>query len=215
MYRLVFLDGPNKGRRITVKQGDVLIGADADSAIRLDHPSVIGRHALLEQRNGGIYLKALSALGPVQVNGQTVREHRLASGEEFAIGAMTFLYQSPEPAAVKTGRRRTSKFHRLTVTGVGLILLLQVVIVLGLIIYWRLDPIKDSIEEETSAERSVNQDVLRERLLLQCQVPRYLAPTDVVITNRFTAVPPWVVTPLIEQGSKVFNRTDDETTHVQ
>jgi hypothetical protein len=66
MYRLVFLTGPHQGRRLAVQKGDLVIGHDADCHVQLHDPAVASRHAILEQRPDGFFIKAIRSRGRAQ-----------------------------------------------------------------------------------------------------------------------------------------------------
>lgn len=186
MYRLVFLSGPTKGRRITIEEGDVVIGSDPDSHVELSASSVLGKHAILEERPKGIYIKALVEGAPLQVNDIPVIDVRLKHSDEIHVGDVRLLFQTPigpEPVL----KRRRSKFHGLTFSAVILILFAQLIILAGLFIFWRVDPIPDAAPPPlTAAERA---ERLQRRLLTWSQ-QQAEQPADF-----FRYTPEWIVTP--------------------
>ncbi len=72
----------------------ITIGRGPDNAIRLDDPSVSGRHAQL-QRVGDIYrLKDLDSTNGTSVNGQKVNETALRFGDRLRFGKVEALFES-------------------------------------------------------------------------------------------------------------------------
>ncbi len=72
----------------------ITIGRGPDNAIRLDDPSVSGRHAQL-QRVGDIYrLKDLGSTNGTSVDGQKVNETALRFGDRLRFGKVEALFES-------------------------------------------------------------------------------------------------------------------------
>lgn len=147
MYRLVFLTGPHQGRRLAVQKGDLVIGHNADCHVQLHGPAVASRHAILEQRPDGFFIKAIDPAGALSVNGVETREERLKHGDEIDIAGERLLFQLFEGDGGPQ-KRRSGKFHGLTFVAVTAILLLQILILAGLFIFWRMDPIHIPVVEE-------------------------------------------------------------------
>jgi hypothetical protein len=130
MYRLIFLNGKFKGKRLTIQQGAILIGRDPECQIDLDDDDEVSRHhALIETRGGSPVIRDLGATNTVQVNQQVVKEHRLKSGDRIEIGRTIIEYQSGTSTAPPRHRRRFSKMQATAFGAIGLIVLLQVVFV--------------------------------------------------------------------------------------
>ena len=183
MYRLVLLNGPQQGRRVAVPQGDVLIGRDEGCRLRLEHPSVCPRHAVLERRPAGFFIRALDPAGRLSVNDRATSEQRLEHGDEIDVGDERLLFQLAETDPVPA-RRRVGKFHGLTFLSISLILVLQVLIVAGLILFWWMDPIAT---EPADADYAEELAILRER-----------APATLEAGGGFRLLPLWFVTPVFE-----------------
>jgi hypothetical protein len=141
MYRLTFLSGTKSGQSLTVNQRDFLIGRDADCHLRLLDATVMGRHALIEERADACLIRLLTAPGEVKVNHQTVTQAQLFNGDEIDIGIDRFLFATSK--RLTATRRRRSKFHGLTFLSVATILALQAVVLAGLFLFWYIDPIVD------------------------------------------------------------------------
>jgi len=72
----------------------IAIGRGPDNAIRLEDPSVSGRHAQL-QRVGDIYrLKDLDSTNGTLVNGQKINETALRFGDRIRFGKIEALFES-------------------------------------------------------------------------------------------------------------------------
>jgi len=131
MYRLIFLNGKFKGKRLTIQQGAILIGRDPECQIDLDDDDEVSRHhALIESRGGSPIIRDLGATNTVQVNQQPVKEHRLRSGDRIEVGRTIIEYQSGTSTAPPRHRRRFSKMQATSFGAIGLIVLLQIVFVI-------------------------------------------------------------------------------------
>ncbi len=125
MYRLIFLNGRHKGRRVAVQQGALLIGRDPACQLDLaEDEQVSHRHAVLEQRGGAIWIKDLGALNRTEVNGQPVEEAQLKPGDRIEIGRTQFEFQLIETAP-SGSRRRISQVQVLTFVAIGLVFAVQ------------------------------------------------------------------------------------------
>ena len=210
MYRLVFLTGSLKGRRLTVQQGDVLIGRDRDCHLRMHHPSVLGRHAMLEQRGGGCYIRSLDATAFLRVNDQPVRDRRLVHGDEIDIGEERLLFQQAEGKPVLQ-KRRVSKFHGLTYMAVSAIILLQILVITGLVLLWHVDPIEIPMEDSDVEQQEEKEEpehdapdeeleLLRELAQEREQEQEWGEESDKqpALKTPFSLLPEWHVTPVWE-----------------
>ncbi len=129
MYRLFFLNGGLKGRRVTVQQGSLLIGRDASCAINLSDDDLVAHHHVqLDMRKDGVWLRDLDTMTPATVNGESVSEIKLRAGDVIQVGNTQIEFQ-PVSMAPVSPRRRRSRLHALTVLAVGGILLLEVVFI--------------------------------------------------------------------------------------
>ncbi len=183
MYRIVFLTGSKQGRRITVEKGDLLIGSNADAHLRIQDLTVQPRHAVIEQRSTGYWLRAETEGHALRINDQPVVESQLAHGDEIDIGSQRLLFQltGGNPSATK---RRRSKFHGMTFVAVWTLLLIQVLILAGLFAFWRIDPIPDSHPQIS--------DMLQQRL------EEFSANQADNLLEPFQLIPEWIVTPVWE-----------------
>lgn len=93
MYRLIFQS--REPARPTFTGGDtpVVLGRDASCAVRLADGGVSDRHAQIDRRADGYYLRDLDSANGIRVNGQRVTEQRLAGGDEIELGAVGFKFE--------------------------------------------------------------------------------------------------------------------------
>ena len=125
MYRLIFLNGNLKGRRLAVQQGALLIGRDSSCQLDLQEDDQVShQHALLEQRNDGVWIKDLGATNRTEVNGQPVEEVRLNPGDRIEIGHTQLEFQIIETQP-ETSRRRVSMVQVLTFVAIGVVFTVQ------------------------------------------------------------------------------------------
>ncbi len=174
MYRLVYLTGPRQGRRVTVQEGDVLLGTATDCPIRLVHPTVAPQHAVLQFRPGGVYLRQLATGTALTINGQPVTEQQLVHGDEIGLANERLLFQLADSPS--TPPRRVGWTHRLAQLAIGGVLLAQLLVIVGLLVYHRWDPI---IVRERDPERV--EELLGERLQRHAEVH----------DDRFDPTGPW------------------------
>lgn len=128
MFKIIFIDGKLKGRRLTVRQGRVRIGRGVDCAIRLADPAAADRHAELEERNGTVVVRNLDAVTGTTVNGvrMAAPEQELGALDEVRIGSTGFRIESAATAAPPAaGGRRTGTLQALTYASMLVILVLQ------------------------------------------------------------------------------------------
>ena len=126
MYRLIFLTGSMKGRRLAVQQGSLLIGRDPSCQLDLaDDDEVSRQHAIIEQRPDGDYVRDLGPTNPTEVNGKPIKEWKLRQDDKIEVGRTVMQYQVIDE--YKSGARRSvSLLHMLTVGAIALLLLGQV-----------------------------------------------------------------------------------------
>jgi hypothetical protein len=128
MYRLIFQSGPQRGRRVVIRQGPVILGRHPDAALRLPEPEVALQHALLEdQPGGGVLLRRLGAEGTVLVNQQSVATAELRDSDLIAIGPHVLQFQSGQAPAAQSGGRRLGILQTVTLLAVGLLLAGQMI----------------------------------------------------------------------------------------
>lgn len=126
MYRLLFINGDMKGRRLTIKQGDLLFGSGEECHVRLqEDEKVAGQHAVIEYQHGQANLRDLGAAHKAQVNDRPVLRHRLEHGDRIAIGETIMEFHAPGAKAPPHLRRRFSKMQATSIAAISGIVLLQ------------------------------------------------------------------------------------------
>lgn len=124
MYRLVFLNGKDKGRRLAIREAIITVGRDPDCFLRLSDDEVSRKHAVIEQREDGVYLKDLDATNPTLVNDVPVKETRLHHGDSIEFGNTILQFQTiADPAASEA--RRSSRTEELATAAVVLIIMAE------------------------------------------------------------------------------------------
>ncbi|MEO8433276.1 MAG: sigma 54-interacting transcriptional regulator [Pyrinomonadaceae bacterium] len=100
--RLIALSGSARGTTFALSDGEVLIGRDADSTVRLNHPSVSRRHCLIKRVGNEFHISDLDSYNGTFVNGVPITGRELAHGDQVALGDIVFLFlaHEGEPGAV-------------------------------------------------------------------------------------------------------------------
>ena len=197
---------------MAVQKGDLVIGHDPDCHVQLHDPSVASHHAILEQRPDGFFVKAIDPVGVLSVTGVETREERLKHGDEIGVAGERLHFQLFEGDGGPQ-KRRSGKFHGLTFVAVTAILILQILILAGLFIFWRVDPIHIPVVEEVdeleeAPETAMTDEeaaILERRLRARADVPQApsvemdergdLRPAPVA---SFDLIDVWMVTPEYE-----------------
>lgn len=74
----------------------IVLGSSADCGVRLDEPGVDPKHAEIRQAGGdALVLRDLGSTSGTLLNGESVDEAPLASGDEIRIGTCRFMLQAP------------------------------------------------------------------------------------------------------------------------
>ncbi|MCX7008736.1 MAG: FHA domain-containing protein [Kiritimatiellaeota bacterium] len=208
MYRLIFQNGPQRGRRVAIRQGPVILGRHPDAALRLPEPEVALQHALLEdQPDGGVRLRRLTAGALICVNRQEVETADLRDGDVIEIGPHVLQFSSAgAEARIKPTGRRVGGLQLLTLGAVGLLLVGQLIFLFVV----SLTPPKPTVVAAAdtnaptvaavSAPTSTPQVITATNLL--AQVPTQLPPRVVSIP---TAVPVRVASVMPPQDNATSN----------
>ena len=106
MYRLLFQNRASSEEPVIVDLSSFAIGRDATCQLRLYEDGVVDRHALIERRADGYYIRDLDSPTGVYVNDQLVAQRRLVSGDELEIGAARLRFEIVH--GVPSGQRRRS-----------------------------------------------------------------------------------------------------------
>ncbi len=84
--KLRIVGGRGRGAEHELREERVLVGSDPGCAVVLADDGVLGRHAVLERRNGTWTLRALDTGRPIAAAGRLVQEMRLEHGATFSLG---------------------------------------------------------------------------------------------------------------------------------
>jgi len=101
LFRLVILNGPRRGERITVPIEPLVIGRAPTCGLVLDDPEVAAEHALLEHFQGGLLVRDLGTMNRILVNKREVVREILKHGDVLEIGRTQILVQAFVQAEVK------------------------------------------------------------------------------------------------------------------
>jgi len=93
MYRLQFLNPSAPREPVVISQSAVTIGRDSSCDVQLADNGVADRHARIERRRDGYYFCNLDEANGSSVNGQHVRDRRLAGGDELEIGGARLRFE--------------------------------------------------------------------------------------------------------------------------
>ncbi|RJR49622.1 MAG: FHA domain-containing protein [Desulfobacteraceae bacterium] len=99
--RLVLTRENGESQAFRLDQRQVLIGRSAEARIVLHHAGVSGKHCLVEERDGGVFVTNLSKVNPIRVNDRFISEERLYGGDRLKIGPFTLTYVSDRPEDVR------------------------------------------------------------------------------------------------------------------
>jgi pSer/pThr/pTyr-binding forkhead associated (FHA) protein len=78
--------GPNAGSTFLLANDVTSVGRGTEGDVFLDDITVSRKHAVVERRTDGWYVRDLGSLNGTYVNGEQVDETKLASGDEVQIG---------------------------------------------------------------------------------------------------------------------------------
>lgn len=131
MYALHILSGPWKGKRVTVREPNLVIGRDAECHLRLPDDEISRKHAVIEERPDGLAIRDLGSLNGFQINQQTVREARLQDGALLEIGR-TRLQFRVATAQAGPSRRRVGWLQGWTAVAVAAVLVGQFLLLVAL-----------------------------------------------------------------------------------
>lgn len=100
IYRLIILNGPCTGQRITVETRPMSIGRAADADVVLHDPEVADHHASMEHTANGLSIRDLGSMAGILINGRECRVAALKHGDEIEVGRTRLLVQAIVPADV-------------------------------------------------------------------------------------------------------------------
>jgi len=127
MYRLVFLNGRMKGRRVAVQQGSIVIGRDPQCHIDIAHDDEVSRnHAVIEQRPEGVFIKDVGAMNRTEVNGKQVTEARLSHGDKIELGRTQIEFQAIEASSSSGTKRVLNRAQVFAFAAIAVVILVQI-----------------------------------------------------------------------------------------
>ena len=136
MYQLAFLSGSLKGTRRDIQRRTVTLGSDLSCEIWLSDEQVAPRHAQLEVRAEGIFVRALAPDAPVRMGGLETSEARVSDGDVIEIGPVRVEYHAEHRALA----RRWARALAMLAAGGGL--------AAAGVLYLREHPLTGGTEEE-------------------------------------------------------------------
>lgn len=114
LYRLIVLNGPLKGERITIDAEPMTIGRDKKCEIHIPDDEVALHHAQFEHRGSELFIHDLGSMNKVILNKREVQDTRLKHGDIVELGRTRLLvqaivqaevHQSPGQQPAERGRR--------------------------------------------------------------------------------------------------------------
>lgn len=125
-YKPVFLyveRGPGQGQLVQVRQGQLVIGRASVSELRLQHPSISRRHAMVTRVAEQFYVKDLGSQNGTFVNKQRIAtEIEIFPGDTIAMGNAVLKLRGPlkkgEEAGIKPAPAKHAKNKTPTKTAV-------------------------------------------------------------------------------------------------
>ena len=81
------------GRRVTVGSDALVIGRLPECEVVLPDSNVSRRHSELRRKGDGVFVTDLGSTNGTRVNGNPVREHLLASGDEISVGSTKLVFE--------------------------------------------------------------------------------------------------------------------------
>ncbi len=134
LYRLAFLTGPFKGKRMSVQQASVTIGRAPECPILIPDDEISWTHAVIEQKEDGIHVRDLGSMNGVMVNNQLVRDALLKNGDVIEIGKSSFQFKAggqDEPKEIY----RVSRTQGIAFVAVVVIVILEIAFLVGLSVW--------------------------------------------------------------------------------
>jgi hypothetical protein len=129
-YRVIILNGDQRGERWDVGASPVLIGQHGSSGIIVKDPDVMARHAEMSTRDGSLVIRSLDESNLVLVNGTTTRESPLKHGDVLQIGTTRFFIQARDDVGAWDNLAGFRRYRH------GLTIGIPVVVILVLAAVW-------------------------------------------------------------------------------
>ena len=100
---LLVVAGPDRGKRVALRTGTLVLGAGSDVDVSLTDPRVSRRHATVELVPDGVRVRDLKSRNGTRVNGAAITDTVARPGAVLEIGDTTFVLDG-EGAPVDLGR---------------------------------------------------------------------------------------------------------------
>lgn len=178
MYRLVFENRTEPREPFVTTEPLLVIGRDSNCHLPLLENGVSDRHAAIERRDDGYYLRDLDSANGIRVNGQAVHEQRLTTGDELELGSVRLFFEIVHAPAA---RHFSTDPLQLASAGIVAASILAQLAVLGWIFsqprprHMPLDSDRKARAEQTASAPAAGQDTLRPAELVP--PPAATAPT--------------------------------------
>ena len=95
MPSLFVIRGNDQGVRFELDEPMVRLGRDSSSSLQVHDTEVSRQHAEIRQTENDFVISDLNSSNGTYVNGQAVRRHVLASGDQIQVGRTLMLYTGP------------------------------------------------------------------------------------------------------------------------
>jgi len=128
MFRLVILSGPLQGQQVNVGPAPMTLGRAAECELVIPDPELAGRHAELEQRGTGLFIRDLGTMHRLLVNRREVRETQLKHGDLVELGRTRLLVQALVQAEINGGPDSRGRRRRRLWLAAGLALILALIL---------------------------------------------------------------------------------------
>lgn len=131
IFRLIILNGPRRGDRVTVPLEPMTIGRGETCGLVIEDPEAAVEHAVVEHYNGGLLVRDLGSMNRVLVNKRETQRAILKHGDALEIGRTRMLVQAFVQAEISGGKgpskrigRRMPKSAAWGIAGLALVLLI-------------------------------------------------------------------------------------------
>jgi hypothetical protein len=104
MYQLTIQNGPWRGRRVTVRAGDLTVGSGPESDLRVMLGGLAARHARLQADATGVRIEAVDG-APLSVNGRSGPAFRLSNRDRIVLGPLRLGFRGASSGPARRGRR--------------------------------------------------------------------------------------------------------------
>jgi len=101
IYRLIALNGPLKGQRITIDPEPMTLGRDPDCCIVVPDNEVALKHARLEHHGNELFIHDLGSMNKVILNKKEIQNARLKHGDIVELGRTRLLVEAVVQAEVQ------------------------------------------------------------------------------------------------------------------